>query len=96
MINKLLLVNINFVKADLLDKAGLVPSGNPIKILPLAWSEEDQPSHYGYEFTGLSLEGKDKLVKFDNDTDGTSLLDLGENDLNEVLKNHGLRVHPLS
>lgn len=96
MINKLLLVRTAYVRADLLDKAGLVPSGSPIKILPLAWHEEDQPSHYSYEFTNLSREALDKLIKFDDETDGTSLLDLGEASVPDVLKKHGLRVHPLN
>lgn len=98
MINKLLLVRTAYVKSDLLDRAGLsqFAIGSPVKVLPLAWHEEDQPSHYGYEFTNLSREALDKLIKFDDETDGTSLLDIGEASVPDVLKKHGLRVHPLN
>lgn len=98
MINKLLLVRIAFVKADMLDRAKLsqLVVGDPIKVLPLSWSEEDKPSHYAYTFKNLSLESRDALVKFDIETDGTSLLDLSENQSIEgLLYSHGLRVHPL-
>lgn len=97
MINKLLLVRKAYVKADLLDKAKLSQfvSGEPIKVLPLSWSEEEEPSHYGYIFKNINLEAKKALVEFDQKTDGTSLLDL-DSDISDTLGAHGLKVHPLS
>lgn len=98
MINKLLLVRTAFVKANLLDQAGVSQfvSGEPIKILPILWSEEDKPSHYAYKFMNLSSDAYETLTTFANSTDGTVLLDLGSEDFSDVLRKHGLRVHPLS
>ena len=103
MINKLLLVRTAFVKATLLDGGNLsqLAHGEPIKVIPVnqtaGWNEESKPSHYGYVFKDLKLDARDKLVAFDEKTDGTSLHELdAEANVPAALKSLGLMVHPLA
>lgn len=96
-VTKLLLVRTVNAKADLLDKAGLsgITIDKPLSVRPCSMSagynEESPPTHYGYVFKGLKREDRDKLTKFDTDTEGTSLHQV-DSTVAETLASLGLQV----
>lgn len=84
MINKLLLVREAYAKANLLDQHGLggMSKDKPLQIRPASkaagWDEESGITHYGYVFKDLKREEWVKLQKFDQDTEGTTILNLAD------------------
>lgn len=103
MITKLVIIRAKKatpeIVADLLAKFGHVKSeAKEVSVLPVVWSDQTDPSHIGYVFTGFMLADIKALCVWEAANPHSTVLELADESDASIalaLKTRGLRIHPL-
>ena len=96
MISKLLLVRQSEIDSTLVERAGCSAFvvGDPLKISPISWGDEDGLSHYGFVLQKMKLDDLKELEKWiaKNGSEGVSLHEFDES-VDKSIANVGLRIN---